>query len=310
MINSGAVLITGAAGFVGNAVRLLLEHRCTPVLAVDRVAGTEDGYENVVCDLTDVHRLHAIVSDHHISSIIHCGAFSGPMVAQDNPHSMVQVNIIGTANVLEIARIHKISRLVFCSSASAYGHTPPGPVSEDVALRPTSIYAASKVASEQLVSSYSKQFGINGVSLRLSWVYGPRRATDCVIRSMIEDALCGRKTRMPFGRDFHRQFVHVDDAARSLLAALDRPELPRQNYTITGGTYVTLGEVAEIVRRVVPLADIRMEPGPDPTDDVQEMFDISAAGRDLDYQPSVSLEDGIRSYSAWLASRRHQDAPA
>src|SRR5215211_2505095 len=97
---SEVVVVTGAAGFVGNAVRLLLEHRGTSVLAMDRVARTEDGHENVVCDLTDVHRLHAIVADHRVSTIIHCGAFSGPMLARDNPHSMVQVNIVGTANLL------------------------------------------------------------------------------------------------------------------------------------------------------------------------------------------------------------------
>jgi nucleoside-diphosphate-sugar epimerase len=179
-----------------------------------------------------------------------------------------------------------------------------GPVAEDAPLAPTSLYGASKVASEQLVSSYARQYGVDGVSIRLSWVYGPGRTTDCVIRTMIEDALDGRPTRMAFGRDFHRQFIYIDDAIDALIAALDRPTLPRRVYTATGGTFVTLAEVGEIVRRVLPQADISMENGADPEDDIQQRFDISAAARDLGYRPLVSLEDGVRRYAEWLMAQK------
>jgi UDP-glucuronate 4-epimerase len=303
-----AMLITGGAGFLGNAVCALLESRGTPVVAIDRIAATENDRKIVLCDITDIHRLHALVAEHEIGGIVHCGAYSGPMVARNNPHSMVQVNIVGTANVLELARIHQIPRFVYCSSASAYGNTPEGPVPEDVAMHPTSVYGASKVAGEQLVASYSRQYGVDGVSLRLSWVYGPRRSTDCIIRTMIEDALRRRPTRIPFGRDFYRQFIHVQDAAAALVAALDLQRLPRRSYTVTGGSYVTLGEVGDIVRRVLPQADILLEPGPDPVDDLQRCFDISAAMNDLGYKPSLSLEQGIRSYATWLGDSGSREA--
>lgn len=74
---------------------------------------------------------------------------------------------------------------------------------------------------------------------------------------------------------------------------------------VTGGTYVTLDKVAGIVQQILPQADIDLDIGPDPTDDIQQCFDTSARPRrDLNYRPAVSLEDGIRRYSAWLASRR------
>jgi nucleoside-diphosphate-sugar epimerase len=298
------ILVTGAAGFVGYAVRQMLERRGSKVVALDLVAETEPGVANLVCNLTDVHRLHALLKDSRIDGIIHCGGLSGPMLARDNPNALVQVNVVGTENLLEAARIHGISRFVYCSSAGAYGNTPPGPVREDVALCPTNVYGATKAAGEQLVSSYASQYGIDGVSLRLSWVYGPRRATDCVIRTMLVDALDGRPTRMPFGQGFYRQFVHIDDVARALVSALDRKGLPRRNYTVTGGSYVTLDQVATIVSRVLPDANIELALGPDPGDDLQQRFDISAAERDLDYLPAVSLEDGIHHYSGWLRSRR------
>lgn len=296
------ILVTGAAGLLGNAVRVLLETGGQRVLPIDRVPQTEEGRPIIACDLSDVHRLHALAVGNRITGIIHCGAHSGPMVARDNPYSMVQVNIVGTANVLEIARIHG-ARFVFCSSTSAYGNTPEGLVPEDVPLVPTSVYGASKVAGEQLVSTYGRQYGVDGVSLRLSWVYGPRRTTDCIVRTMIEDALAGRPTRKPFGRDFHRQFIHVEDAARALVMALQTPHLPRQSYNVTGGTYLTLGEIGDIVRGVLPQADIELGDGPDPVDDRQHRFDVSAVERDLHFRPEISLEQGVRTYAAWLRSR-------
>jgi UDP-glucuronate 4-epimerase len=301
-------LVTGAAGFLGAAVCTLLESRGSQVLAIDRVPGGDAARRILQCDITDIHGLHALATQHSICGIVHCGAYSGPMVARDNPYAVVQVNIVGTANVLELARVHGIQRFVFCSSASAYGNTPAAPVREDIALRPTSLYGASKVAGEQLVACYSRQYGLDGVSLRLSWIYGPRRSTDCIIRTMLEDALESRPTRIPFGRDFFRQFIHVEDAAAALVAALDRPRLPREVYNITGGSYVSLEEVAEIVRRVLPHADVQLGLGPDPIDDVQRRFDISAAMNELGFQPSIDLEEGIRFYADWLATRRTRDA--
>lgn len=302
-MRDGCVLVTGAAGLVGNAVRVMLENAGRRVVAIDRTGASIDGRDVTECNVTDIHGLHNIARHNDLTGIVHCGAFSGPMVAADSPAQMVQVNIVGTANILELARIVGRTRVVFCSSTSAYGPTPPGPVPEDVALKPSTVYGASKAASEHLVGSYAQQHGVDGVSLRLSWIYGPRRTTACTIRTMITDALAGRPTRLPFGRDFRRQYIHIDDAAHALVAALDKPRLPRATYTVTGGTWMTLGEIAGIVRKVMPAADIEVADGPDPVDDRQERFDISAAARDLEYRPSVTLEDGIRSYRAWLETR-------
>lgn len=302
MTSKQPILVTGAAGLIGNKVRQLLEERGDSVLAIDRIAG--DGVFGPVleCDLSDVHRLHECTLD-GIRGVIHCGAHSGPMIARDNPISMVQTNIVGTANVLEVARVHRASRFIFCSSTSAYGPTGPGLVPEDVAMRSSTVYGATKVAGEQLVMTYSLQHGLNGVSLRLSWVYGPRRNTDCIIRRMITDAQAGRITRIPFGRDIRRQYIYIEDAARALVAAFDKATLPRRIYTVTGGTCRTLGEIASIVRQILPQADIDLGAGIDPADDVQGEFDISAAKRDFGYSPRYDLLGGILEYANWLAGQ-------
>jgi len=303
--NTKPVLVTGAAGLVGRTLARRLAEQQRAFIALDRSASvTEDGIEIVGCDLGDVHRMYALTRE-GIDSVVHCGAFSGPMVARDTPHAMVQVNIVGTANMLELARVHEARRFVYCSSTSAYGVVrSAAPVAEDGLLQPASLYGASKVASEYITTAYAQQYGLSAASVRLSWVYGPGRTTDCVVRTMIEDALAARPTRMAFGSDFPRQFIHVDDAVAGLLQALDAESLPRTTYNVTGNTRVTLGELAQSVRRVFPTADIVLQPGPDPVDEFQEQFSIEAARRDLGYEPRVSLELGIRSYAEWLEARR------
>jgi UDP-glucuronate 4-epimerase len=300
-VGESAALVTGASGFLGSAVCSLLASRGSPFVAIDRVRRENVEHEVEQCDIGDIHALHALASRRLISGIVHCGGLSGPMVGRDNPYAMVQVNIVGTANVLELARVHTIPRFVFCSSAGAYGNTIDPVVTEDSALHPTNLYGASKVAGEQLVCSYSRQYGVDGVSLRLCWVYGPHRSTDCVIRTMLESALRNEPVHIPFGRDFFRQFVHVLDAASALVAALEQPHLPRHAYNVTGGHYVTLEQVAEIIRAIFPNADIRLDLGPDPIDDIQQRFDISAAEEDLGFKPAVGLEEGINLYAQWLA---------
>lgn len=298
-MRTGKILVTGAAGLIGSAVARSLQERGNEVVAIDRVGSRIGDVVIQQCDLNDIHHLHAVTGS-GLSGVVHCGAFSGPMVARDNPYAMVQVNIVGTANVLELARIYKAQRFVFCSSTSAYGHTTPGPVSEDSVMKPESLYGASKVASEQMVSAYARQYGVDGLSLRLSWVYGPRRTTDCVIRTMLTDAIAGRPTKIGFGADFHRQFIYVRDASDAVVKALDTRALSRTTYNITGGSRVTLQEVASIVKKLYPSADIHLDPGPDPVDEFQEAFDIRAAARDLEFVPQYRLEDGIREYAGWL----------
>lgn len=298
-------LVTGAGGLVGRAVAARLRARGDRVIAIDRAASGDGEGRIIDCDLRDAHRLHRLASAQRLDSIVHCGAHSGPMVARDNPYDLVAVNVVGTVNVLEVASIHRVRRLVNCSSVSVYGSTAGGPVSEDTALHPSTVYGATKLAAEHLTTAYAREHGVDAASLRLSWVYGPNRTTSCLLRRMIADALEGRPTRVEWGADFHRQYIHADDAAAALVAAIDAPNVGRRVYNVTGGNYQTLAETAELVRRVLPQADISLAAGRDPGDDVQHCFDISAAQQDLGYIPAVTLEDGIRSFAEALKPQSH-----
>lgn len=292
---SGAtILVTGALGLVGEAVTRLLRVAGVDVLAVDRVSG--DGV--LACDVTDIHRLHGLALAHDLGAAIHCAAFSGPMVSADNPPAIASVNIIGTVNVLEIARLHGLCRVVYCSSISAIG--PTDAFSDGrLILAPTSVYGASKAACEHLLEGYRLEHGVDSISLRFPAIYGPRRQTDCSIRAMLLDAKAGRPTRFSTGADFPTQYIHADDAARALITALGAEAPPRRAYMVTGGQFMPLADVVALVRKVVPSADIEIGPGMHPSYEAQAEFDNEPARQDLGFSPQITLEQGIR--DTWRA---------
>ena len=144
---TGAIVVTGSAGLIGFGVASRLAREGRTVTGTDRIQPREDGgFPSTDAELTDVHKLHAICSG-DIAAIVHCGAVSGPMLGRDNPRAVIETNVAGTANLLEIARQRGV-RLVFCSSTSAYGHTASGldPVPEDAPLAADDIYGATKAS--------------------------------------------------------------------------------------------------------------------------------------------------------------------
>ncbi len=146
------------------------------------------------------------------------------------------------------------------------------------------------------------QTGLDAAVLRFSWVYGPRRRTTCVVREMIQDALVGRATTLPYGRGFTRQYVYIDDVVSAVIAALDAGEIgPQRAFNITGGQRLEFGEIVDTVRLAVPEANITLGEGVDPEDQSHGRFDISAAARALGWQPQIAFADGARKYAGWLA---------
>jgi nucleoside-diphosphate-sugar epimerase len=303
------ILITGANGLIGRHLLERLVQEGRRAIGIDLTP--RDGRERVFsCSLTDTHRLYALARQHAITDIIHCGAVSGPMVMVDNPHGIIDTNVVGTANIMEVVRVMEMRRLVFCSSTSAVGttNTPDNDlVSEPIPLKPGSVYGSTKAACEQLLSAYRLQHGQDNVAIRLSWVYGPGRTTACIIRSLITSVLKNQSFSLPWGADFYRQYIYVHDAGSSLLAALDAKICPAGIYTATGDSYLTLPEVAETVQQVLGTGDIHFAQGPDPLDDIQQRFDISPIFKDLNFTPQYSLSRGIRAYADWLAPLLSQE---
>lgn len=301
---TGKIIVTGGAGLIGFSVATRLARDGHNVVAMDRIAPAEDGgFECVLAELTDAHKLHEVARG-EVDAIIHCGAVSGPMLGRDNPRAVIDANVVGTANVLEVARQRGLRRVVYCSSTSAYGDTTTGtaePVVESAPLAATDIYGATKASGDLLTRAYAAQHGVDAAVLRFCWVYGPRRRTPCVLREMIKDAQNGQPTTLPFGANFYRQYVHIEDVVDAILHGLKAQALGAQRaFNITGGTRLNFAEIAETVERVLPEARITPGAAVDEEDQIHARFDISAAKEVLGWAPRLGFEDGVRAYADWL----------
>jgi UDP-glucuronate 4-epimerase len=287
----GSVLVTGASGFIG--LHLVAVLRAEGI----RVVGAADTVGDFL-DVTDPHRLHEVFDRFRPDTVVHLGGVSGPMVSRERPWSIVDVNVGGTANLLEAARISGVRRFVLASSNAVYGSNP-GPLDEDVTMvNPSSVYGASKIAAEHLLGVYGRRYGLVTCSLRISSVYGPGRNTHCIITSFIRDALARRVSRVAFGADIACQYVYVDDVVRAVVCALDAGrQLDGQPINISGAELVEVGEIAGIVAELLPQARVEFGAGPDPDDpDIQGPFELSRARELLGFEPAVDLRAGIARY--------------
>lgn len=214
---------------------------------------------------------------------------------------------MGTASVFETARRVPIERVVLCSSGSAYGDADDDPITENEAPQPVNGYGASKVASEAIMQAYARDWAVHGVARRLFQVFGPGRRTGCHIETMVETALDHRPALIPHGPETRCQYIFIDDAVRALTLAIDAPLRRASIYNISGGTSLTLREVADIACGILPDLEVRF--GNDKSGEEYRLrdIDLSAAKRDLGFEPVCSLAAGIIAHVK-SEKRRRNDA--
>ena len=298
-MNDGTVLVTGAGGMIGAAVLRQLVADGISVVAADRVRPPDLDLDElsvpfVAHDLPDPSRWHEAIVRFGIRRVVHAGGISGPMLLRDNPSRVCEINLSGLSGLLEAARIHRLGRIVWFSSIVAYGNRPDlMPVNEDMPLRPDTVYGASKAAGEALVHAYHAEHRVDAVALRVASCYGAGRTTSCMIRTLIEDGLAGRVSRIHPAGGRTRQHVFIDDVVGAVRGALDTPTLPQRIYNVGPGRAQSLSEIVEQVRKAVPAVEAVL----DPEGTAWNTFGlgplvIDAARRDLGFSPATSIADG------------------
>ena len=294
------ILITGSSGLVGYPLSKHLAAQGDRIVGHDPAAPPEsiDGVTPIQEEFGDLDAMRALLADHDVGKIVHAGGISGPMLSNDAPHHITRTNIGATLDLAEAAYRAGIERLVYCTSVSAYGVMDEGPVREDAPLRPTNLYGATKAAMDHVLMAYRAEYGLDVIGLRYSTVYGPRRATDCVIRTMIEGALAERPTRLPQGAGRRWPFVYVDDVVSATMAALDAPAPAQYAYNVAGPDYPLMEDIAELIRAEFPGADIEIAGSPD--DPVRERLDLTASERDLRWTPECPIDAGVKAYIDWM----------
>lgn len=297
------ILLTGAAGLVGMAVRAALSAAGRCCVPIDITAFGRDDPNLVVMPLDDRPMLEQLIRAHDIRSIIHCGAISGPMLAQGRPLALVSANIDTTALLLDLARVHAMRRFVFCSSISVYGDVGAAAIDEATPLRPTSVYGATKVACEQLIGGFAEEYGIDGVSLRIGRVYGPYRRANCHLKALLDDAAAERETTIPCDPAFIYHYVYVEDVAGAILACLDAPHLPHREYNVGSGEALTMPQILVAASAVIPGLRARLTAGADDVPDRQTAFGIGRIANELGWEPAHGIGRGMLAYRASLGAR-------
>jgi UDP-glucuronate 4-epimerase len=280
------VLITGGCGFVGRHVA-----REVSVRGYEQTSADLNTDADVVLDVLDLGAVAECVAEQDV--VIHCAAVVGPVPAREDPLRAVEVNVRGTANVVEAARRHG-KRVVYLSTATLYGmRSDLKPLHESDTPIPVSHYDATKFAAEVVCHSYRKDFGVDVVAVRTGFVYGPGHSTG---EYFVGSALRGEPVAQETGADQPCDFTYVKDLARGLVLAAEKEALPELVYNVTGGVLRTREEFAEAVKTMIPGAEILIGPGVNPAMHLRGPCVLELAKRDFGYVSEFSVEAGIRDW--------------
>lgn len=306
---SDRVLVTGVGGLIGAAVARRLTVDGHFVVGMDRSVPERFPLPFMSHDLPDPHRWHQAIVEHRINKVVHAGGVSGPMLLNDAPNRIVQINLDGLTGLLEVARIHRLERVVCFSSVVAYGDHPDlAPVTEKAWLNPASVYGATKAAGDALISAYYQAYGVDVVSFRVAGCYGPGRVTPCLVRMMIENALEGKESIVCEDPRRTRQFIYVDDVVQAVCQVLTAASLKHRTYNIGPGKCHSAQDVIDAVQSVLPDARATIDPaGMRWNSFGVGLLEIDSAKQDFGFNPSVDLDLGAARTLEWVKQRQHRE---
>jgi UDP-glucose 4-epimerase len=234
--------------------------------------------------------------------IFHLAASVGNKRGIENPTNDASINVLGTLNVLEAARIAGCRRIVYSSSAAIYGDTQRLPIDLDHPKKPLTPYAVSKLAGEHYVLSYAELHGIEGICLRYFNVYGERQRFDAygnVLPIFATRALAGEDLIVFGDGEQTRDFVNVKDVAAANVQAAELSDA-RGSFNVGSGVATTINDLAEMLVDIVR-TNAQVKHAPARAGDVRDSrADISVSRSSLGYSPSVELRSGVEAYVTWL----------
>ncbi len=318
------ILVTGAAGFIGFHTAQALLDRGEQVVGIDTLNAYYDvalkqarldrlteqpGFRFAKVDIADRQAVAGLFANHRrIETIVHLAAQPGVRYSLENPFAYLEANVTGHLVILEQARSCKhLRHLVYASSSSVYGERAKLPFStRDPADRPVSLYAASKRMDELMSHAYSHLYGIPSTGLRFFTVYGPWGRPDMAVYSFAEAILAGTPIRLFNQGTLRRDFTYVDDIVAGILGAIGHvPEAadgtaPHRVYNLGNNRPETVSRLVTVLEQAIGKpAIIRHEPM-QAGDVTATCADIEDSRRELGFNPSTSLEQGIRRFVDWL----------
>ncbi len=321
-----AILVTGAAGFVGFHLITALLARGEAVIGIDNLNEYYDpalkqarlaqlhtllGFDFVQLDIADHAALAALVARLRPNRIVHLAAQAGVRYSLTAPFAYAQSNLVGHLSVLEAARSlgDDLDHLVYASSSSVYGDREGGAFAEtDRVDTPESLYAATKRSAELMSQTYGTLYGLPQSGLRFFTVYGPWGRPDMAYWSFTDKILRGEAIEVYNNGDQARDFTYVDDIVAGILGVLDRPPARGVNriLNIGGGRPEKLMDMISVLAEACGReAKLIMKPK-QPGDVTVTCADTTALKALTGYTPVVPITEGLPKFVAWY--REHTKA--
>jgi UDP-glucuronate 4-epimerase len=312
------ILVTGGAGFIGShlAEKLLqnghtvhnldnLNDYYDPAIKRDNMKRVRQHrqYHFYEGDILDESLLKSLFVQTRFDCIVHLAARAGVRPSIQEPLLYEKVNVQGTMNLLELCKQHDIKKFIFASSSSVYGANTKVPFSEDDWVdNPVSPYAATKKAGELICYTYHRLYQLSVTCLRFFTVYGPRQRPDMAIHKFTQ--LISNNRPIPvFGNGkARRDFTYIEDIIQGIESAIARCNL-YHIYNLGESKTVELMYLIELLETALGKKAI-IEFYPDQPGDVPVTFaDIRRAKADLNYNPQIPIEEGIKLFIEWFQKK-------
>ena len=299
-------LVTGGAGFIGSHLaRQLAEQGHEVTVLDDGSTGDLDQLPTHIDTIEgDVREGGTVLQAlDHIDVVFHQAGLVSVERSIRTPHESHAINVTGTMNVLEAALI-KDTRVVVASSAAIYGQPEVVPIEESHPKRPTSPYGLDKLTADHYTRLYHDLYDLETVALRYFNVYGVgQTAGDYtgVIRVFIEQALNDEPITVHGDGEQTRDFIHVDDVVRANLLAAETDHVG-EAYNIATGKETSIRELAELIQEVTDTDSDIVHVEEREGDIERSVADIEKARESLDYDPEVSLHEGLERTIEWFES--------
>lgn len=312
------VLVTGGAGFIGsNLVRMMVESGRYHVVVLDaltyagNLANLTDVLATERCEfehgnICDADVVRDVLKRHAIDAIMHLAAESHVDRSIASAAPFVETNVMGTLVLLEAAREYPHMRFVHVSTDEVYGTLGPddAPFTETTPLDPTSPYAASKAASDLLVQSFVRTHGVDALITRCSNNYGPYQFPEKFIPLMTLNALEGRALPVYGDGQQVRDWLHVDDHCRGLLAVLEQGRTG-EVYNFGGcGERTNIDMVVSILEQTAAKRELIAYVADRKAHDRRYAINAEKAMKELAWMPTWSVEDGLRATISWYMQHR------